>query len=198
MRDLTKKIHGHAGHEFNIDSTRQLANVLFDDRGAIVAKGDTPTKLSHPGRRASPSTGRPAGLGRSSTITRLLHTTGFDRIVPVVDDPDEATDFPREVCATYERRCEALIDGLGRIGWEVAKPGGTMFVWAPIPEPYRELGSLEFTKKLLQDAKVAVSPGIGFGQYGDDFVRFGLIENEHRTRQAIRSIKRMIKQDGFD
>ena len=70
-----------------------------------------------------------------------------------------------------------------------------MFVWAPIPEQYQHLGSLEFSKKLLLDAKVAVSPGIGFGEYGDKYVRFGLIENEHRTRQAIRGIKNMFKQD---
>ena len=75
------------------------------------------------------------------------------------------------------------------------KPKATMFVWAPIPEPYRAMGSLEFTKKLLQDARVAVSPGIGFGQYGDDFVRFGLIENEHRTRQAVRGIRDMFRKD---
>ena len=72
-----------------------------------------------------------------------------------------------------------------------------MFVWARVPEFYLEMGSLEFSKKLLADAKVAVSPGIGFGEYGEDYVRFGLIENEHRTRQAIRNIKRMIKNDGF-
>jgi alanine-synthesizing transaminase len=71
-----------------------------------------------------------------------------------------------------------------------------MFVWAQIPEPYRELGSLEFSKKLLKDAKVAVSPGIGFGEYGDDHVRFSLIENEHRTRQALRGIKQMFRDDG--
>jgi alanine-synthesizing transaminase len=70
-----------------------------------------------------------------------------------------------------------------------------MFVWAPIPQAYREMGSLEFSKKLLLDAKVAVSPGIGFGQYGDDHVRFGLIENEHRTRQAVRGIRNMMKKD---
>jgi len=76
-------------------------------------------------------------------------------------------------------------------------PKATMFVWAEIPEFYRDMGSLEFSKKLLTEAKVAVSPGIGFGEYGEGFVRFALIENEHRIRQAIRSIKRMIKADGF-
>ncbi len=72
-----------------------------------------------------------------------------------------------------------------------------MFVWAPIPEGYREMGSLEFSKKLLHDAKVAVSPGIGFGAHGDDYVRFGLIENEHRTRQAVRGIRDMFRKDGL-
>ncbi|MBM3203131.1 alanine transaminase, partial [Candidatus Woesearchaeota archaeon] len=75
------------------------------------------------------------------------------------------------------------------------KPKGTMFVWAPIPEPYRHLGSLEFAKKLLLDARVAVSPGIGFGEFGDDHVRFSLIENEHRTRQAMRGIRQMLRKD---
>ena len=77
--------------------------------------------------------------------------------------------------------------------WHVEKPKGTMFVWAPLPEPYKAMGSLEFTKKLLAEAKVAVSPGIGFGEYGDGFVRFGLIENEHRTRQAVRGIRDMLR-----
>jgi alanine-synthesizing transaminase len=88
-----------------------------------------------------------------------------------------------------------LCDGLNSIGWNVEKPKATMFVWAPIPEQYRALGSLEFTKKMLQQAKVAVSPGIGFGEYGDAFVRFGLIENEHRTRQAVRGIRDMFRYD---
>ena len=108
---------------------------------------------------------------------------------------NEAADFPKEVCATYESRCDTLIDGLARIGWDVPKPGGTMFVWAPIPEAYRHLGSLEFAKRMLAEAKVAVSPGIGFGSYGDDHVRFGLIENEHRTRQAVRGIRDMFRKD---
>jgi alanine-synthesizing transaminase len=86
---------------------------------------------------------------------------------------------------------------LNSIGWAVTPPKATMFVWAPIPEAYRELGSLEFSKKLLAEAKVAVSPGIGFGEYGDGFVRFGLIENEHRTRQAIRGIRDMFRRDGL-
>jgi alanine-synthesizing transaminase len=101
-----------------------------------------------------------------------------------------------EICETYRERRDVLCEGLNSIGWHVEKPKATMFVWAPIPEPYRALGSLEFAKKLLLDAKVAVSPGIGFGEYGDDHVRFSLIENPHRTRQAVRGIRTMLRKDG--
>jgi alanine-synthesizing transaminase len=104
-------------------------------------------------------------------------------------------DCVHEIAETYRRRRDVLCDGLNSIGWKVERPRGTMFVWAPIPEGYRAMGSLEFSKKLLQDAKVAVSPGIGFGEYGDGFVRFGLIENEHRTRQAVRGIRDMFRHD---
>jgi alanine-synthesizing transaminase len=102
-----------------------------------------------------------------------------------------------EITAMYKSRRDVLCGGLNAAGWPVTPPRATMFVWARVPEFYREMGSLEFSKKLLADAKVAVSPGVGFGEYGEDYVRFGLIENEHRTRQAIRNIKRMIKNDGF-
>jgi len=102
-----------------------------------------------------------------------------------------------EIAAMYQSRRDVLCSGLNAAGWPVTPPRATMFVWARIPDFYREMGSLEFSKKLLREAKVAVSPGIGFGEYGEGHVRFGLIENEHRTRQAIRSIKRMIKHDGF-
>ena len=93
----------------------------------------------------------------------------------------------------YQHRRDVLCDGLNAIGWQVERPKATMFVWAQIPEPFRHLGSLEFSKLLLQDAKVAVSPGLGFGEYGDDHVRFALIENEQRIRQAVRGIKRLLQ-----
>jgi alanine-synthesizing transaminase len=83
------------------------------------------------------------------------------------------------------------VQGLQRIGWPVQKPRGTMFVWAKIPEPYLAMGSLEFAKHVLKEAKVAVSPGIGFGEGGDQYVRFALVENEHRTRQALRGLRRL-------
>lgn len=101
----------------------------------------------------------------------------------------------REISERYRLRRDVLCEGLNSVGWKVEKPRATMFVWAPLPEQYKEMGSLEFAKKLLKDAKVAVSPGIGFGEYGDDHVRFSLIENKHRTRQAVRCIREMFKKD---
>jgi alanine-synthesizing transaminase len=95
----------------------------------------------------------------------------------------------------YQHRRDVLCEGLTAAGWPVEKPKATMFVWAEIPDMYKEMGSLEFAKKLLQEAKVAVSPGVGFGEYGDDHVRFSLIENEQRTRQAVRGIREMLRRD---
>ncbi len=96
----------------------------------------------------------------------------------------------------YRGRRDALIEGLVRIGWEIEKPKGTMFVWAPIPQPYEELGSLEFAKLLVREAKVAVSPGMGFGPGGEGFVRFALVENDQRIGQAVRGIKRGLAKLG--
>jgi len=95
----------------------------------------------------------------------------------------------REIVEVYRKRRDVLVDGLVKQGWTVSKPQGTMFVWAPIPEPFRAMGSLEFAKLLVQEAKVAVSPGIGFGEYGEGYVRFALVENEQRIRQALRGLK---------
>jgi alanine-synthesizing transaminase len=102
-------------------------------------------------------------------------------------------DCVKDICDMYRRRRDVLCDGLDSMGWAVEKPRATMFVWAPIPEQFREMGSLEFSKKLLREAKVAVSPGVGFGQFGDGHIRFSLIENEHRTRQALRGIRNMLR-----
>jgi alanine-synthesizing transaminase len=104
----------------------------------------------------------------------------------------EAADYPAEVCAIYERRRDALISGLGRAGWEIEPPKGTMFVWAPIPEAMAGLGSLDCALALARGAAVAVSPGIGFGPGGDGHVRFALVENEQRIGQATRSIRKLL------
>ncbi|HZU27738.1 MAG TPA: aminotransferase class I/II-fold pyridoxal phosphate-dependent enzyme [Bryobacteraceae bacterium] len=106
----------------------------------------------------------------------------------------ECEDETRQICAAYQRRRDVLIKGLDRAGWHVEPPRGSMFVWAPIPEQFRAMGSLEFAKLLMEKALVAVSPGIGFGPLGEGHVRFGLVENEHRLRQATRSIQNFLKQ----
>jgi len=100
----------------------------------------------------------------------------------------------KEISDMYQSRRDALIDGLGKAGWHIEKPKATMFVWAEIPEPFRKMGSIEFSKYLIQEAKVAVSPGIGFGEYGDGHVRFALVENEHRIRQAAKGIKQALSK----
>ncbi|MCF8112169.1 MAG: aminotransferase class I/II-fold pyridoxal phosphate-dependent enzyme, partial [Desulfobacteraceae bacterium] len=97
-----------------------------------------------------------------------------------------------ETCNIYKDRRDALIKGLARAGWEIPPPKATMFVWGKIPEQYREMGSLEFSKKLIKEAGVAVSPGVGFGEYGDEYVRFALIENNMRIKQAVRGIKKAL------
>jgi alanine-synthesizing transaminase len=105
---------------------------------------------------------------------------------------NEASDYPKQLREVYQGRRDALCDGLNRIGWPVDRPRATMFVWAPIPEPYREMGSLEFASMLVREANVAVSPGIGFGPGGDGHVRFALIENEQRVAQAVRNLRRSL------
>jgi alanine-synthesizing transaminase len=106
-------------------------------------------------------------------------------------------DCVEDIRVMYQKRRDALVKGLNEVGWHVQAPKATMFLWTPIPEPYAHMKSLEFSKKVLADAKVAVSPGVGFGDYGDDHVRFALIENEHRTRQAIRGLRDMFRKDGL-
>jgi alanine-synthesizing transaminase len=101
-------------------------------------------------------------------------------------------DYPVEVCELYRSRRDALCSGLARAGWNVEPPRGTMFVWAPVPEAFRADGSLAFALRLAQDASVAVSPGVGFGEGGDGHVRFALVENEQRIAQACRSIRRLL------
>jgi len=136
-----------------------------------------------------------------SALARIKSYLDYGMFTPIQIAAITALDGPQdcveEIRLMYQERRDVLCDGLNNIGWEVNKPKATMFVWAQIPEAYREMGSLEFSKKLLLEAKVAVSPGVGFGEYGDDHVRFSLIENEHRTRQAIRGLKNMFKKDGI-
>lgn len=132
-------------------------------------------------------------------LTRLKSYFDYGTFTPIqvaaICALEGPQDCVREICETYRKRRDRLVGGLGKMNWHVELPKATMFVWAAIPEAYRSLGSLEFSKKLLAEAKLAVSPGIGFGEYGDDHVRFALIENEERTRQALRGIKTMFRKD---
>ncbi|MFM8650059.1 MAG: aminotransferase class I/II-fold pyridoxal phosphate-dependent enzyme [Actinomycetota bacterium] len=109
---------------------------------------------------------------------------------------NEAGDYPEEVCAIYQSRRDALIDGLARIGWDIPAPKGSMFVWAPIPEPYADLTSVEFCSLVVRECEVALSPGVGFGPGGEGFARFALIENEQRIAQGLRNLKRGLTKLG--
>lgn len=149
-----------------------------------------------PGWRVGFMCGNPTLVKALERIKSYLDYGMFAPIqIAAISALDGPQDCVAEIRNMYESRRNVLCDGLNAAGWQVERPKASMFVWAKIPEQYAGMGSLEFAKKLLKDAQVAVSPGIGFGQYGDDHVRFSLIENEHRTRQAIRNIKHMFRQD---
>jgi alanine-synthesizing transaminase len=133
-------------------------------------------------------------------LTKLKSYLDYGTFQPIqiaaIVTMNEAPDYPKEVNEIYRARRDALCDGLNRIGWEVERPKGTMFVWAPIPEPYREMGSLEFAKHLVTEADVATCPGVGFGKGGEGFVRFALIENEQRVQQAVRNLRKALTKLG--
>jgi alanine-synthesizing transaminase len=129
-------------------------------------------------------------------LTKLKSYLDYGTFQPIqiaaVVAMNEAADYPAQVNDIYQGRRDALCDGLARIGWDVARPKGTMFVWAPIPEAYRDMGSLGFSRYLVEEARVATSPGVGFGPGGDGHVRFALIENEQRIAQGVRSLRRAL------
>jgi len=148
---------------------------------------------SMPGWRVGFAVGNPQVIAALARIKSYLDYGVFQPIqIASIIALNGPQDCVKQIVSTYQVRRDCLVDGLNRVGWKIAKPKGTMFVWAKIPDLYLSMGSLEFSKFLLQEAKVAVSPGIGFGQYGDQHVRFALVENEDRTRQAIRSIRRIL------
>jgi alanine-synthesizing transaminase len=136
-----------------------------------------------------------------SALARIKSYHDYGTFTPIQVASIAALDGPQdcvqEVVQKYQSRRDVLVKGLHEAGWMVENPKAAMYIWAHIPEPYRAKGSLEFAKRILEEAKVAVSPGIGFGDYGDEYVRFALIENEQRTRQAERGIKEMFRKDGL-
>jgi alanine-synthesizing transaminase len=135
-----------------------------------------------------------------AALTKLKSYLDYGTFQPVqiaaIVAMNEAQEYPEQLRVIYQSRRDTLIEGLHRVGWDVVKPRGSMFVWAPIPEPYREMNSLEFAKFLIEEADVATSPGVGFGEGGDGHVRFALIENELRTHQAVRNLRRALSKLG--
>jgi alanine-synthesizing transaminase len=149
---------------------------------------------SMPGWRVAFCVGNREMVGALTKLKSYLDYGVFQPIqIAAIIALNECTTVPKEIREIYRNRRDALCDGLARIGWEMATPPATMFAWAPIPEDFRALGSLEFAKFLVAQAKVAVSPGIGFGPTGDDFVRFALVENEQRIRQAVRGMRKALE-----
>lgn len=151
-----------------------------------------------PGWRVGFACGNEALVAALTRIKSYLDYGTFTPIqVAAIAALEGSDDCVHEIRTMYENRRNVLCEGLNELGWEVTKPKATMFVWAPIPAHYASMGSLEFSKYLLKEAHVAVSPGIGFGQQGDGYIRFGLIENRDRTRQALRNLKAMFRRDGL-
>ncbi len=192
-------VHDIAYADISFDGYKAPSILQIPDAKEIAVEFYTLSKsYNMPGWRIGFMCGNPVLVGALARMKSYLDYGTFTPIqvaaITALEGPQECV---REISNMYQRRRDVLCNGLNSVGWAVEKPKATMFVWAPIPEPYRHLGSLEFSKRLLQEAKVAVSPGIGFGNYGDDHVRFSLIENEHRTRQAIRGIREMFRKDGL-
>ena len=142
-----------------------------------------------------------------AALARMKSYCDYGTFTPIQVASICALEGPQEcvasITSTYQKRRDCLVAGLNKLGWQVSSPKATMFVWAPIPSAYlsgeatgETLGSLDFSTRLLREAKIAVSPGVGFGEYGDGHVRFSLIENEERTRQALKGIKGMFARDG--
>ncbi len=148
---------------------------------------------SMPGWRVGFCVGNPTLVGALRRLKSYLDYGIFQPIqIASIIALNGPYDCVKEIVETYRKRRDTLVDGLNRIGWPLEKPKATMFVWAKIPDPYLKMGSVEFSKMLIKKAKVAVSPGIGFGEYGDEHVRFALVENPHRIRQAIKGIKQVL------
>ena len=148
---------------------------------------------SMPGWRVGFCVGNPEIVGALRRIKSYLDYGIFQPIqIAAIIALNGPQDCVKEICETYKERRDALITGLSRVGWEIESPKGTMFVWAKIPDKYVEMGSVEFSKLLINEAQVAVAPGLGFGEYGDDYVRFALIENNMRINQAVRGIKKIL------
>ncbi len=191
-------VHDFAYADIGFDGYRPPSILQVPGAKEVAVEIYSMTKsFSMAGWRVAFVVGNPDMVQALTKLKSYLDYGTFQPIqIATIVAMNEASDYPREVNRCYEARRNALCDGLRRIGWEVVPPRGTMFVWAPIPEPYREMGSLDFAKMLVREAEVATSPGVGFGPGGDGHVRFALIENEQRTGQAVRNLRRALTKLG--
>ena len=191
-------VHDNAYAELGFDGFRPPSILQADGAKQCAVELYSMTKaFSMAGWRMAYLVGNAEVVQALAKLKSYLDYGAFQPIqiaatVTLNEDPGH----PERAQAIYQSRRDALCDGLARIGWEVEPPRGTMFVWAPIPEPYRELGSVEFASMLVKEAKVATSPGIGFGPGGDGHVRFALIENEQRIGQGVRNLRRALTKLG--
>lgn len=191
-------VHDNAYAELGFDGFRPPSILQADGAKECAVELYSMTKAySMAGWRMAYLVGKADVVQALAKLKSYLDYGAFQPIqiaatVTLNEDPDH----PERAQAIYQSRRDALCDGLARIGWEIEPPQGTMFVWAPIPEPYRDLGSVEFASLLVKEAKVATSPGIGFGPGGDGHVRFALIENEQRIGQGVRNLRRALTKLG--
>jgi alanine-synthesizing transaminase len=191
-------VHDNAYAELGFDGFRPPSILQADGAKECAVELYSMTKaFSMAGWRMAYLVGKPEVVQALAKLKSYLDYGAFQPIqiaatVTLNEDPEH----PERAQAIYQSRRDALCDGLARIGWEVEPPRGTMFVWAPIPEPYRDLGSVEFASMLVREAKVATSPGIGFGPGGDGHVRFALIENSQRIGQGVRNLRRALTKLG--
>jgi len=191
-------VHDFAYADIGFDGYRPPSILEVPGAKEVAVELYTMTKsFSMAGWRIAFMVGNPTIVAALTKLKSYLDYGAFQPIqIAAIVAMNEAPDYPRQINRAYQARRDALCDGLNRIGWEVVPPKGTMFVWASIPEPYREMGSLEFSKLLVREAEVATSPGVGFGPGGDGHVRFALIENEQRIGQAVRNLRRALTKLG--
>jgi alanine-synthesizing transaminase len=187
-------VHDFAYSDTAFDGFRPPSILQVPGAKDVAVELYTLTKsFSMPGWRVGFLVGNQEIVQALAKIKSYLDYGTFQPIqIAAIVAMNEASDYPKQVNEIYWSRRDALCDGLARIGWHVDRPKATMFVWAPIPEPYRDMGSLEFASFLVREGKVAVAPGVGFGPTGDGFVRFALIENEKRIAQATRNLRRVL------
>ncbi|MGI8491632.1 MAG: aminotransferase class I/II-fold pyridoxal phosphate-dependent enzyme [Acidimicrobiales bacterium] len=191
-------VHDFAYSDTAFDGFRPPSILEVEGAKEVAVELYTMTKsFSMAGWRVAFLVGNPEIVAALTKLKSYLDYGTFQPIqIAAIVAMNEAPDYPQVVNEIYRSRRDTLCDGLNRIGWKVERPKGTMFVWAPIPEPYKEMGSLEFAKHLVVEAEVATSPGVGFGKGGEGFVRFALIENDQRVQQGVRNLRRALTKLG--